>query len=110
MLEILFVFGLLIFVLILVSPLVLIFWLGANPEKQTQIKDFFISKRKLFFILFAVIGVVFNFRLAFNSFKEGHLQVYIDSLGSVFGKYFLLFVFISILFSFVLYLKRSKEK
>ena len=110
MFEIIVIFGLLIFVLILVSPLVLIYWLGANPEKQNLFKNFLQKNRKVLLILILLFGVVFNVNLLLEVINDGYVQTYIDSLFDVFVKYFTLGIIFLFFMAIVELIKKSKQK
>ena len=94
-----FITGIVIFVLLLVSPIILIYLLGSNPKWQDNIRDFFKAKKKEIIITVMVIACLCYIHMAISAYKENGLEIFILSAIQTFIKYALLsFVWFIIIF------------
>lgn len=95
------VFGIILFLFILVSPFIFIFMLGSHPEWQEKISKFigkFINNyKKQIIISLIVLGVLGYIVMGISAAKEGGLITFIESIIKTFAGYFVAAIIFAIL-------------
>ncbi|MCM1266212.1 MAG: hypothetical protein NC200_08450 [Candidatus Gastranaerophilales bacterium] len=100
MADLFFIAGIILFPLLLITPLVFIFMLGSHPEWQEKISksfDKFINNhKKQIIVSLIVLGVLSYIVMGIGAAKEGGLITFIESTIETFAGYFLVAIIFSI--------------
>ena len=97
-----FIMGFIIFILLLNSPLVLIFLLASHPEWQSKISEFVNIHKKKILISIVILGIFIYAIMGISAVKEGDLITFLESTFETFGGYFIIaivFAIVAIVFS-----------
>ena len=70
-----FITGIAIFILLLVSPMILLYLLGSHPNWQNKIGEFCKAKKKQIIIFIIIISCLFHLHLILSANKERALDV-----------------------------------
>lgn len=92
-----FIIGIIIFILLLISPLVLIFLLGTHPEWQAKISAFVDTHKKKILINIVILGVFIYAIIGISAANEGGLITFIQATFETFGGYFVIAIIFSLI-------------
>lgn len=96
MADLFFIAGIILFPLLLITPLVFIFMLGSHPEWQEKISKFIDNHKRQILISLIILGILVYIVMGISAAKEGGLIAFIESTIETFAGYFVVVIIFSI--------------
>ena len=92
-----FITAILVFILILVSPLIFVYFLGSHPECQSKISAFVDSHKREILISIVILAILGYTIMGISAAKEGGFITFLKATFETFGGYFIIAIIFSLI-------------